>query len=187
MAVAKSRCRSGTDEHTVDLRQVCDRAQHRAGVDVDLDHLAGAQVGDEQQAAPAVQTRVIEPRIVAGHANSPTGRRGSGGACGDEEWCDVAGERPITTIDTTATATESRASAATTPVPLDIVMRPSTERSVAAAPREPRRPTDSLTFGSRAGVAAEDVFVMLDTVSLADLSVAGGRPFDPPHLRQEGV
>jgi hypothetical protein len=42
-------------------------------------------------------------------------------------------------------------------------------------------------LGSRAGVAAEDVFVMLDTVGLADLSVAGGRPFDPPHLRQEGV
>jgi hypothetical protein len=42
-------------------------------------------------------------------------------------------------------------------------------------------------LGSRAGVAAEDVFVMLDTVSLADLSVAGGRPFDPPQLRQEGV
>lgn len=40
-------------------------------------------------------------------------------------------------------------------------------------------------LGSRADVAAEDVFVMLDTVSLADLSVAGGRPFDPPHLRRE--
>ena len=42
-------------------------------------------------------------------------------------------------------------------------------------------------LGSRAGVAAEDVFVMLDAVSLADLSVAGGRLFDPPHLRRESL
>lgn len=41
-------------------------------------------------------------------------------------------------------------------------------------------------LGSRAGIAAEDVFVMLDSVSLTDLSVAGGRPFDPPHLRRDG-
>jgi hypothetical protein len=31
-------------------------------------------------------------------------------------------------------------------------------------------------LGSRADAAAENVFVMLDTVSLADLSVASGRP-----------
>jgi phenylpyruvate tautomerase PptA (4-oxalocrotonate tautomerase family) len=38
-------------------------------------------------------------------------------------------------------------------------------------------------LGSRADVAAEDVFIVLDAVDLTDLSVAGGRPFDPPHLR----
>lgn len=35
-----------------------------------------------------------------------------------------------------------------------------------------------------AQVAAEDVFIVLDTVDLTDLSVAGGRAFDPPHLRR---
>lgn len=42
-------------------------------------------------------------------------------------------------------------------------------------------------LGDRAGVAAEDVFIMLDSANLADLSAAGGRPFDPPHLRDQGV
>ncbi|MEW2402570.1 tautomerase family protein [Streptomyces sp. NPDC046862] len=34
----------------------------------------------------------------------------------------------------------------------------------------------------RAGVNAEDVFIMLDAVTASDLSAAGGRPFNPPHL-----
>ncbi|WP_197379310.1 tautomerase family protein [Mycolicibacterium mengxianglii] len=41
-------------------------------------------------------------------------------------------------------------------------------------------------LGKRAGVAAEDVFIMLDSVSVDNLSAAGGRPFDPPHLREPG-
>jgi phenylpyruvate tautomerase PptA (4-oxalocrotonate tautomerase family) len=36
----------------------------------------------------------------------------------------------------------------------------------------------------RADVAPEDVFIMLDSVDITDFSVAGGRPFDPPHLRR---
>jgi Tautomerase enzyme len=39
---------------------------------------------------------------------------------------------------------------------------------------------------ARCDVGAEDVFIMLDAVSLTDLSVAAGRPFDPPHLRPPG-
>ncbi|MYX56177.1 hypothetical protein GTZ89_10785 [Streptomyces sp. SID8382] len=36
----------------------------------------------------------------------------------------------------------------------------------------------------RAGISPEDVFIVLDAVDLSDFSVAGGRPFDPPHLHQ---
>ncbi|MEW1819252.1 tautomerase family protein [Arthrobacter sp. NPDC080031] len=37
-------------------------------------------------------------------------------------------------------------------------------------------------LAERIGIDVEDVFVALDTVALSDLSVAGGRPFAPPHL-----
>lgn len=37
-------------------------------------------------------------------------------------------------------------------------------------------------LSSRAGIDAEDVFVLLDAVDISDISVAGGRPYDPPHL-----
>src|SRR6195952_2056085 len=35
----------------------------------------------------------------------------------------------------------------------------------------------------RCGVDPEDFFIVLDHVDRSDFSVAGGRPFDPPHLR----
>ena len=38
-------------------------------------------------------------------------------------------------------------------------------------------------LSQRCGVDPEDVFVVLDHVDRSDFSVAGGRPFDPPHLR----
>lgn len=33
-----------------------------------------------------------------------------------------------------------------------------------------------------ADIDPENVFIQLDTVALSDLSAAGGRPFNPPHL-----
>jgi hypothetical protein len=39
-------------------------------------------------------------------------------------------------------------------------------------------------LSQRAGISAEDVFIVLNTVDLTDLSVVGGRAFDPPHLRR---
>jgi phenylpyruvate tautomerase PptA (4-oxalocrotonate tautomerase family) len=38
-------------------------------------------------------------------------------------------------------------------------------------------------LSQRCGVDPEDVFIVLDHVDRSDFSVAGGRPFDPPHLR----
>ena len=38
-------------------------------------------------------------------------------------------------------------------------------------------------LSQRCGVDPEDVFIVLDHVERSDFSVAGGRPFDPPHLR----
>jgi ABC-type dipeptide/oligopeptide/nickel transport system ATPase component len=90
-----------------------------------------------------LRTERGEAAAMARHPSNHRGRRGP--RLWRRKLCDVAGEHPITTIDTTATATGSRASVSTTPVPVDIVMRPSTEQCVAAAPRGPRRPTDSLT------------------------------------------
>lgn len=37
-------------------------------------------------------------------------------------------------------------------------------------------------LAQRAGIDAEDVFILLDAVTVSDLSAAGGRPFNPPHL-----
>jgi phenylpyruvate tautomerase PptA (4-oxalocrotonate tautomerase family) len=38
-------------------------------------------------------------------------------------------------------------------------------------------------LSQRVGISVEDVMIMLHTVDLTDLSAAGGRAFDPPHLR----
>ena len=38
-------------------------------------------------------------------------------------------------------------------------------------------------LSQRCGIDPEDVFIVLDHVERSDFSVAGGRPFDPPHLR----
>jgi phenylpyruvate tautomerase PptA (4-oxalocrotonate tautomerase family) len=40
-------------------------------------------------------------------------------------------------------------------------------------------------LSARAGLDAEDVFILLDAVDITDFSVAGGRPFDPPHLQRQ--
>jgi phenylpyruvate tautomerase PptA (4-oxalocrotonate tautomerase family) len=39
-------------------------------------------------------------------------------------------------------------------------------------------------LSQRCAVDPEDVFVVLDHVAPSDFSFAGGRPFDPPHLRR---
>ncbi|HEY6575723.1 MAG TPA: tautomerase family protein, partial [Mycobacterium sp.] len=56
------------------------------------------------------------------------------------------------------------------------------ERSVEVKQTFFKAVVDNLS--NHADVAPEDVFIILDTVDLTDFSVAGGRPFDPPHLRR---
>ena len=50
----------GHYQHAVDLRQAGNNTDDRAGADVDLYHVAGAEVRGEQQALAGVQAGVVE-------------------------------------------------------------------------------------------------------------------------------
>lgn len=50
----------GYHQHAVDLRQAGNDTDDRAGVNVDLHHLAGAEMRGEQQALAGVQAGAVE-------------------------------------------------------------------------------------------------------------------------------
>jgi phenylpyruvate tautomerase PptA (4-oxalocrotonate tautomerase family) len=65
-------------------------------------------------------------------------------------------------------------------------------RVLAAAPRPVEVKQAFFTtvvanLSERCGVDPEDVFIVLDHVDRTDFSFAGGRPFDPPHLRNTNL
>ena len=53
----------------MDLRQAGNRPYHLAGVNVDLDYLAGAQMRHEQQTTAGIEAGVIEPGVAARQRN----------------------------------------------------------------------------------------------------------------------
>jgi hypothetical protein len=56
----------GYHQDTVDLVDPVDDPHDRAGVHVDLDDLAGAQVRDEEEPSAGVETGVVESGAVTG-------------------------------------------------------------------------------------------------------------------------
>jgi hypothetical protein len=63
----------GYHQDTVDLVDAVDDSHDRAGVHVDLDDLAGAQVRDEQEPSAGVEAGVVESGAVTGQPHL-TGR-----------------------------------------------------------------------------------------------------------------
>jgi hypothetical protein len=88
-------------QQPMDLPEPGDRAHHPVGVHVDLDHLTGAKVGDEQQPAAGIEAGVVKRDPSPGSGIWPTWC--SGGASGGDA-------RPqamsIAAIAVTATSTE---------------------------------------------------------------------------------
>ena len=71
----------------MDLGQAANRAQHPAGADVDLEHLAGAKMRHEQQTAAGIKTRVIQPGVAARQGIRATTRKPGAPEANEEAEC----------------------------------------------------------------------------------------------------